>query len=550
MKMSRQSIKRQMLIVVFVTLCLVLPAPAVAAADEPPAPPNDSLWGEQWAYSPSPGVGINLLEAWRYTKGTGVVVAIIDSGLVAHLEFDGRVLPGYDFISDLQLAGDGDGRDADASDPGDWVSSEEIASGTVGADCEIADSVWHGTHVAGIVAAAANNAAGVAGIAPEAKILPVRVIGKCGGSEADMIDGIRWAAGLVVDGAPLNPNPASVINISLGSTRPCTSQLQATVDEVSALNSIIVTSVGNDNHDSALKSPANCLGTVTVAALNREGRRAFYSNYGPAVDLAAPGGDRADGILSTVDVGTTIPQGLSYKSLIGTSMAAPMVSGVLALARSIDPSTSRIDLLTVLLSHLAPFVEDPVPFSCSLGNMCGAGVIDAGALLDALEARTSSTVTSTVALGMRIGTKQSIRVFVDDILVEPTLEGTGACRLVQRVLRAVSSGACVLTYQRAGTAETRNINLRYAIRAVKTAAPKVTMSLPGQLQVGQRVVLAVKTIASGQRSFISQTPSRCRVSSAGTVRGLQAGSCTIQLRVAPANGFISRSTKISFSVLP
>ena len=533
-----------------VVLCLSMLASPAAAAGTPVNPPHDPLWGEQWAYASTPGVGINLLEAWKYTKGDGAVIAIVDSGLVAHPEFDGRVLPGYDFVSNPAIGGDGDGRDADPSDPGDWVSSEDIANGTVNPNCDTEDSVWHGTHVAGIVAASADNAIGVAGVAPEASILPVRVIGKCGGSEADMIDGIRWAAGLSVDGAPENVHPADIINVSLGGAHACSSQFQSTVDLVSALDIIIVASVGNEAHDASLSSPANCLGTLAVAALNADGQRAFYSNYGAAVDLSAPGGDRAAGIISTVDIGARTPEGPGYKELIGTSMAAPMVSGVLALARSIDPSTPRVELLTILVNHLAPFAEDSAPLGCTLNSLCGVGVVNAGSFLDALEERVAPQVISSVPLGMRIGMKQPLRVFVNDRMVNLSLEATDVCTLTLGVLRGEKVGTCTLSYREPGTVEVRNINLNYVVRIVKTATPRVKVAPPKRLRVGERASLMVTAISSGRRTFTSLTPDRCRVARSGAVLGVRSGSCRIQLRIAPANGFLSRTGTVTFRVSP
>ena len=170
-------------------------APQVTTAVEPlPGAPNDSRWGQQWNLAANPGVGVGVREAWRYGRGKGTVLAVVDSGITAHPEFEGRILPGYDFVSSARYANDGDGRDADPSDPGDWVSKEEVDSGEFNEDCPESPSDWHGTHVAGIALAAANNGVGIAGIAPLAKLLPVRVVGKCGGTERDLIDGIRRRA--------------------------------------------------------------------------------------------------------------------------------------------------------------------------------------------------------------------------------------------------------------------------------------------------------------------------------------------------------------------
>lgn len=546
--MLRQLMRSRALVGLLVALCLAsAPIPARAAGGVA-SPPNDPRWSEQWAFENTPGIGLSLLEAWSYSRGEGVTVAVVDTGLVSHPEFLGRVLPGYDFISNVSISGDGDGRDADATDPGDWVSEEDIAAGRLGTGCEAEASSWHGTHVAGIIAAAADNGIGVAGIAPKASILPVRVIGKCGGNQADLIDGIRWAAGLEVSGVPLNLNPAAIINVSLGSMRSCSPELQATVDLVSARDIIIVSSVGNDNTDASLFSPANCLGTLTVSALSRDGQRAYYSNFGSAVDLAAPGGDRSGGILSTVDSGTTTAAGADYRELIGTSMAAPMVSGVLALARSIDPSTSRTDLLTLLLQNLAPFVQGVPPYDCVPGNICGLGSINAVLLLHALTGRTAPEVKNVVAPGMRVGTKQPVQILINGQVAEYSLGSSSTCALKDGILTALRVGVCALSYRQPGSISVQNVNVSQVVRVVKTAVPRVSLKGPNALRVGDRATLTVSSLAGGKRRYTSLTKGTCRVSSSGTVRGVRAGRCTIQLRIAAAYGFSSRTKSISFMV--
>src|SRR5690606_31257016 len=150
------------------------------------------------------------------THGNGVVVAVLDTGITRHGDLDANVLPGYDFISDAGKANDGDGRDNDPSDPGDWVTLNQCPGGN-----RAENSSWHGTHVAGTIAAVTNNAKGVAGTAFGARILPVRVLGTCGGYDSDIADAIVWAAGGSVSGVPTNANPAEVINLSLGGGGAC-----------------------------------------------------------------------------------------------------------------------------------------------------------------------------------------------------------------------------------------------------------------------------------------------------------------------------------------
>ncbi|MFZ9699375.1 MAG: S8 family peptidase, partial [Candidatus Limnocylindrus sp.] len=357
------------------SLCLALAASPVGssyAVDGSVAVPNDPRWSQQWALAAEPGIGIGVLEAWQFSRGETAVIAVVDSGVIAHPEFDERVLPGYDFVSSVRVANDGDGRDSDASDPGSWVTEDDVASGDFPEDCKAENSDWHGTHVAGIALAAAGNGKGVAGVAPRAELLPVRVVGKCGGTERDLIDGMRWAAGLKVAGVPKNSRPADVINLSLGAARDCSPTLQAVVDEITALDIAIVAAVGNAATDASRQSPANCFGTVTVSALTAQGTLAVYSNYGTFLDLAAPGGDQAAGIISTVDRGTRRPIGPGYASYQGTSMAAPHLSGVLALARSYDPLTPFEAIYEVLFANLAAFTSSSSAYACNI-NLCGVG---------------------------------------------------------------------------------------------------------------------------------------------------------------------------------
>src|SRR5450759_2309572 len=289
--------------------------------------PNDSRYTDQWnLQSPNapdniPG-GANLPGAWDITTGSSsIVVAVIDTGLRPHADIDtnildgtGRVVPGYDFVSPDVIssgphagtyyftANDSDGRDTDPSDPGDWISLAE-ANGTDPTDgwffgsppaCPQEDSSWHGTHVAGIIGANGNNGIGIAGINWSSKILPVRVLGKCGGYDSDVIDGITWAAGLSVPGAPANANPAKVLNLSLGGPGACSEDpaLQVAINNVIAAGATVVAAAGNDNANAAGFSPASCNGVISVAATNKAGGRAFYSNFGTIVKIAAPGGEQ------------------------------------------------------------------------------------------------------------------------------------------------------------------------------------------------------------------------------------------------------------------
>lgn len=341
--------------------------------------PNDTNYASQWHYFGT--YGINLPAAWDITTGSSsVVVAVIDTGITNHVEFSGRVVPGYDFISYAIDANDGDGRDNDASDPGDWITPAESSSGWF-YGCPVGNSSWHGTHVAGTVGANTNNNQGVAGISWGAKILPVRVLGKCGGYLSDIADGMRWAAGLSVSGVPKNTNPAKVLNLSLGGYGACGTTYQNAINAISNAGSTVVVSAGNSDDDATNYRPANCNGVVTVGATDIDGYITTYSNYGSKLEISAPGGDffYDTGVLSTLNTGTTVPVADTYVSYQGTSMAAPHVSGVVALMLSVNPTLTPAQILTILQSTARDFGST----WCNTTNNCGAGIVDAAAAVKA-----------------------------------------------------------------------------------------------------------------------------------------------------------------------
>ncbi|WP_082607320.1 S8 family serine peptidase [Lysobacter sp. Root983] len=363
--------------------------------------PNDARFGEQYDLANS-AVGINMPTAWNTSNGTGIVVAVVDSGIVTHTDLSANILPGYDMISTTSGLGfgscgsnstcgasqDGNGRDTDPTDS---------SAATTGV---------HGTHVAGTIAALTNNATGVAGIAYGAKVVPVRVLGKDGnGSLADIADGIVWASGGSVAGAPANANPADVINLSLGGDLPCseTPTWQAAVNTAVANGSIVVAAAGNSNIDVSGASPAGCNNVISVAASDHNGNRSYFSSYGATIDITAPGGElcsppteflplgtnpvdkcttfyETNGILSTVG-------GNGYDFYHGTSMAAPHVSGVIALmqAASATPKTTS-QVLSILASTARPITAAKCP------GGCGPGLIDAAAAVAAVGGGTPGNV--------------------------------------------------------------------------------------------------------------------------------------------------------------
>ena len=530
------------------TLLTLSTAPQVTTAVEPlPGAPNDSRWGQQWNLAANPGVGLGVREAWRYGRGKGTVLAVVDSGIIAHPEFEGRILPGYDFVSSARYANDGDGRDADATDPGDWVSKEDVESDNFDEDCKEADSDWHGTHVAGIALAAANNGVGIAGIAPLAKLLPVRVVGKCGGTERDLIDGIRWAAGLEVSGAPINENPADVINLSLGGESYCDGSLQSAVDEIVALGVMIVAAVGNEAKDASLYSPANCDATITVGALTVNGTLATYSNYGSFVNVAAPGGDTGALIMSTVDRGTTTPVGAGYASYGGTSMAAPHLSGVLLIARGYDPLTPSDALYEVLFNNLAPFVPASGSYACSVGY-CGNGALDAGRFLAALEARPAPLIDRTLPTSVTFGGSAEGAILIDGTPASDIQVTTPeTCAYDGSALSGLARGVCTLTIERPGTALNKSLNYLVNIE-VGGLTPTVTHTLPTKIRVGKSARLNAVADSAGTLTYKSRTPSICKVGSAGKVTALARGTCRVRISVA-ANGDYDAGKLVVFTTV-
>jgi serine protease len=350
--------------------------------NKPQADPNDTDYAKQWDLFEATA-GMNVPGAWNTTTGTGVTVAVIDTGYVAHSDLAPNIVGGYDFIADTAVAVDGNGRDSDPSDPGDWY-----AAGECGAGVPASNSSWHGTHVAGTIAAATNNAKGMAGIAYGAKISPIRVLGKCGGYDSDIIDAITWASGGTVSGVPANTNVAKVINMSLGGDGACTSATQNAINAAVGRGTTVVVASGNDNENVANHSPGNCNNVISVAATSRTGAKASYSNYGSLIDISAPGGQTstgtANGIYSTLNSGTKTPSTESYAFYQGTSMATPHVAGLAALMKSANSTLTPAQIESAIKANARP-----LPGACSGG--CGAGLADATKTVQAVSGSGGST---------------------------------------------------------------------------------------------------------------------------------------------------------------
>jgi serine protease len=343
-----------------------------------PDPYFSSQWHLYTQYS------IHADRAWRYTKGkSSVVVAVLDGGITAHPDLNANIVDGYDFISDSSYSRDGDGWDADPQDEGDYTN-DELSS-------------WHGTHVAGIIGARSNAIGGV-GVAPGVKIQPIRVLGTNGGASSDLIAAIHWAAGIKVAGVPNNTTPARVINLSIGTSKPtsCDAGTQAAVRAAWDKGVTPITAAGNSAFEASGSYPGNCYPTINVTATGITGNIAPYANFGDGVDFSAPGGDAnlaaqsPDGsegmIVSTFNLGETKEGEPSYGLQEGTSMAAPVVAGVVALIYSARPDLGSQDVYKILLATVGEFKEGSY---CAITatprteqdlrpSYCGKGIVDAG----------------------------------------------------------------------------------------------------------------------------------------------------------------------------
>jgi serine protease len=418
------------------------------------AVPNDPFYGTraatassggplvgQWYLKP-PGAAsspantapaaINAEQAWDITTGVpGIVVAVLDTGLrFDHPDLQGgNVLPGYDMVSadgngTFVTANDGNGRDPDASDPGDGVTDAEVAAATDPSDplfnCTPEASSWHGTQTLGLIGAATNNNTGIASVGRGVGVMPVRVLGKCGGYDSDIVAGILWASGIHVPGIPDNPNPARVINMSLGATGGCKQLYVDAVAQANAKGVVVVASAGN-SAGHPVGEPANCPGVIAVTALRHVGDKVGFSDLGPEITISAPGGNCINTttgspclypIMTTANSGALGPvpgaAGAIYTdsfgtASLGTSFSAPLVAGTVALMMSARPGLTVAEAKSALQATARPFPTtggtdanvqacvapvagvDQLECYCTAG-LCGAGMLDAHAAVAAVSA--------------------------------------------------------------------------------------------------------------------------------------------------------------------
>jgi serine protease len=403
------------------------------------AAPNDPLYAAKASTSPAVGqwylrapdaavtsatkpvvASINAEAAWTLTPGSAsITVAVLDTGVrYDHPDFvraDGssKLWPGYDFVSDATSAGDGSGRDSDANDPGDWSTSGLCGKDASGQPIPGSNSSWHGTQTAGLVGAATDNNVGMASVGRNTMVLPLRVLGKCGGSDSDIIAAMYWAAGIAIPGdtsTPANPHPAQVISMSLGKSGSCPASYNSVFTALAAAKVTVVIAAGNSN-GLAVEAPANCSGALAVAGVRHIGSKVGYSSIGPQVAIAAPAGNCVNTtgaclypILTTINKGTTTPTTNGYSDgldiSVGTSFAAPVVAGTVALMLAMDPtlapasvaskikstarafpSTGSTD--TTVAACKAPSATEQLECYCTT-TTCGAGLLDAGAAVAAV----------------------------------------------------------------------------------------------------------------------------------------------------------------------
>jgi serine protease len=404
----------------------------------------DGSWLGQWYLQPSSATtpaALSVTTAWQSTLGSpSVAVAVIDTGIIdAHPDLTANLLPGYDFVSCDQendpstgacsstsptyyFANDGHGWQPDAADPGDYISASDVTLPLFqNANCTtVTPSTWHGTKVAGVIGAVANNGIGIAGIAPQTKVLPIRAIGACTGHVSDIAAAIEWASGTAVTGVSQTVTDldgitfANIINLSLGAATPCSATEQTAITDAVNAGVLVVAAAGNEG--GPVDAPASCTGVMSVAGLRYVGTKVGYSNLssaptttgtgtsstpGAAVSIAAPAGDCVNllttepcvySIETTTDEGATTPSPTpgfytyallnpSYLNAggnqlnegnVGTSFAAPMAAGVAALMLASNPALTPAELISRMQSSALPFPTtsptSPTPPSCHLAS--------------------------------------------------------------------------------------------------------------------------------------------------------------------------------------
>jgi serine protease len=579
--------------------------------------PNDALYAATTSRTPNSGQwylrangstvksSINVEPAWTKATGSGVVVAVLDTGITDHQDLNGKLVAGYDFVGyavdDVATANDGDLDDSDPHDPGDWITAAENDSGDF-EDCGESDSSWHGTQVSGIVAAATGNGVGMAGVARDARILPVRVLGKCGGYDSDIIAGMYWAAGLSTDGnLPVNSHPAQVLNLSLGSADTCTAAYISAMQDMTAAGVVVVAAAGNDGL--AVGTPANCPGVVAVAGLRHVGTKVGYSDLGPEVVVSAPGGNCVNEtgtclypLLSTTNPGTTSP-GASQSTYsdgdsrvtLGTSFSSPIVAGTVALMFSANPDLTPAQVTSALRSSARTFPTTggdlnsgtcqapsgtPQDSECyCTTSTCGAGMTDApGAVNRALSGPfpviTPSSRTPVAGASVTLSTAGTSALAGRGIASYQWTVGQGSG--LASFTSATNASTATVQVTGAGRVEVKltltdsegmSASIVQPLEVAASALAAVITATPTEPEVGDSVSLsAAGSIADSGRSIASYAWAVTSGSNVASLSGATdaatatllakaAGSVTVQLTITDDKGQ-QASTSRTLTVSP
>ena len=544
--------------------------------------PTDPLFTQQWYLQNDPSTvsAIDAVSAWDTTTGgADVVIADLDTGVrfdhpdLLRASQSGRLLAGYDFVSNEAVANDGDGWDADASDPGDWVTSAESTAAPF-KGCMVTNSSWHGTRTAGILGALTNNATGIAGITWGTQILPVRVLGKCGGYDSDIQQAMLWAAGMHVNNVPDNPNPARILNMSFGSSgETCPQSYLDVIQQVTALGVVVVVSAGNEG--GPVDTPGNCAGVVAVAGLRQAGTKVGYSSLGSEVALSAPAGNCVNttqgsaclySILTTTNSGTTTPQTNTYtdqfaNANLGTSFSAPMVSGIAGLMASVNPALNSCQMTARLKEGAQPFPqvsagETPQPPLCHVpsgasdlqtaecvctldGKTCGAGMANARSAvaaalrpIAAVAISTKAGTTTLAATGSSAALNHTLAGYqwraISGVTVSPQNAGTATATVA---LPSCGLATVELTVtDDAGRSDAADVVLSPtgATSAAPTAASNRDCSAaPQPVQVAVCPVAAQITVGTGVQDYSASVANSTDAVVTWQVNGIPGGNATV-----------------------
>ena len=571
---------------------------ATAVPNDPLFPDNQTtttpVVGQWYLRAPDSSIvsAINAVGAWDISTGSAsVTVAMLDTGVrFDHPDFkngDGssKLYPGFDFVSSTSASNDGNGRDSDASDPGDPCTSGRSTT----------PSSWHGTQTAGVVGAATDNGVGMAGVGYNTMLLPLRVLGECGGSDSDIIAAMYYAANLsngdtasVLLGDPtVNPNPAKVISLSLGSSGPCNRAYQDAVNDLGAHGVSVVVSAGNSTGQ-AVSTPANCAGAIAVAAIRHIGTKVGFSSLGPEVAISAPGGNcinTAAGapclypILTTTNDGTSAPANNTYSDSfnrsLGTSFSAPMVAGTIALMLAANPALTVAQVRAVLQHSARPFPTTGA--DTAIGNCqapsgatqdqcycttstCGAGMLDAAAAvaraagLATLPTAVVSPSSASLSLGSSLGLSaagssassgRSLVAYDWRITQGAGLASfSAATDTVSTAITAISPGT--VTLRLTVTDSTGASDNSFAtVQVLTIAAPTAAISgSPSSLTVGSAVNLTGVGTANGGRSIGSY---QWTITSGSELANLQNASTSLVTLNATAPGVVTLQLQVTDS---